>query len=492
MRTSSMVGGAVVLLGATVVGGAAYTGSRTQVRLEAGLHQLLTHWPAVKVVEDHYDRSLFSATHTLTLSLGCPLPPANDGGARSDSVPMKGRMLLTIRERIQHGPLPGWANFGAALVETALIGVPASAALVWGSEGQPPVVARTLFGMTGGYSSHIVMAPGQVTAPTGARMEWQTFVADLKASSTDVSGPWSYEFDSPGTRWQITDHDMQMQMQFGALKTRGDVEAGGTLWLRTGKSQGEVASIDLTMQPKPLEASASPGASASAAVGMPTVAVKLAKLNYTTEATRDKADLISASTHMSGQGQVAETKIDKFEMNASVKRLHAPSYEALVDHIMASPCDLSSMAAAPAETIAQIQKDAMQLLPHNPEYSLDKLGVEIGGKRGEISYTFGLEGMTTADTQTPLAALMPKVKASGKARLPREWVTSALGSAAARFGGQGGDAATRAEMTNLMLDQATTNGFVVREGDILSSSFTLVQGHLLVNGKAVGGPPVAP
>ncbi len=42
-----------------------------------------------------------------------------------------------------------------------------------------------------------------------------------------------------------------------------------------------------------------------------------------------------------------------------------------------------------------------------------------------------------------------------------------------------------------MLEQATTKGFLVREGDMLGSSFALAQARMLVNGKAIGGPPAA-
>lgn len=479
MKKTLIVGGVAVALAGAVVGGAAYTGKRTQTSMQAGIAQLQTLWPSVKVVEDHYDRSLFSATHTVTLSLGCPAKAADQSSAARASAPES--FVLTLKERIQHGPLPGFSTIGAALIDTELVGVPASEAIAWGSDKQSPLTGRTLIGLLGGYSSHIAVAPGQVTGPDGARMEWKAITADLKASSTDVSGPWSYKIALPAVEVQVIDDKMAMQMHIGAFEASGDVDAGGSMWLRTGKSQGAITSMEMTVQPQARAAAAAGGQA------LPTVAVKLAKLAYTSEATRDKADLISTSTSVRGEGQVADTKLDKFEMQASIKRLHAPSYAALIEHLMSSPCDEADMAAA--ARLAKMQKDALQLLPYNPEYSLDKLAVEIDGKRGQISYAFGIDGVTAADTQMPLAMLMTKVKASGKAQVPREWVTKALGSAGERFGGKGGDAASRAEMMNMMLDQATTSGFVLREGEMLSSNFELTKGRMLVNGKPIGAPP---
>ena len=46
---------------------------------------------------------------------------------------------------------------------------------------------------------------------------------------------------------------------------------------------------------------------------------------------------------------------------------------------------MKQAAESPEVALAQVQQDLAALLPHNPEYSLDKLAVEIDGKRAEVS-----------------------------------------------------------------------------------------------------------
>jgi uncharacterized protein YdgA (DUF945 family) len=147
-------------------------------------------------------------------------------------------------------------------------------------------------------------------------------------------------------------------------------------------------------------------------------------------------------------------------------------------------------AVSPQVMMAQVQKDVMALLPHNPEYSLDKLAVEVDGQRGELSYSVGLQGVTEADTQLPLPALlMGKGQLKGKAQVPIAWVEKAM----ARFGGPGGaaaaDPAAQAEMTQVLLTKLETDGFVQRKGDMLTSEVAFDKGQMTVNGKPFGRPP---
>ncbi len=44
-------------------------------------------------------------------------------------------------------------------------------------------------------------------------MEWQAITAGVRASSSDASGPWSYELESPGMHFQVVDNKMELTMQ---------------------------------------------------------------------------------------------------------------------------------------------------------------------------------------------------------------------------------------------------------------------------------------
>jgi len=183
---------------------------------------------------------------------------------------------------------------------------------------------------------------------------------------------------------------------------------------------------------------------------------------------------------------VSGVKLDKFDMQVSLKRLHAPTYERLMQYVLAgaSHCDAVKAAAAdPQQVLALMQQGLGALLPFNPEYALDRLAVEIEGERGELSYSLGVQGVSEADLQLPLPALlMGKATFKGQASLPVAWVEKTL----AGFGGAQADPAVQAQTTRAMLDKMTVDGFVVREGGQLSTQFSFDKGQMVVNGKPIG------
>jgi len=225
--------------------------------------------------------------------------------------------------------------------------------------------------------------------------------------------------------------------------------------------------------------------------GLPPVKMALKQLKASSENTLDK-ELLSNSTKLSASGVINDVRVDKVELLASVKRLHAPTYQRLIQRFMdtsAAACNMKQ-SVSPQVMLAQIQQDFGALLPFNPEYSIDKLAVDIDGKRGELSYSVGINGVTPADAQLPMQALvLTKAQLKGQAKLPLAWVEKAV----ARFGNGSqtpqGDSAAQAEMVNVMLAKFTNDGFIVREGDMISSQVSFDKGQLLVNGKPVSRPP---
>lgn len=147
-------------------------------------------------------------------------------------------------------------------------------------------------------------------------------------------------------------------------------------------------------------------------------------------------------------------------------------------------------AVSPQVMLAQVQQDFGALLPYNPEYSIDKLAIDVDGKRGELSYSVGINGATPADAQLPMQALMmTKAQFKGQAKLPAAWVEKAVARFGNGFQTPQGDPAAQAEMVNVMLAKFSNDGFIVRDGDMISSQISFDKGQLLVNGKPVGRPP---
>ena len=451
-------GAGVALLAVVVVAGAAVTGSQAKKALQAAPEA----WPMVKVVDQTYNQGLFSSTQTLTLQFGCAA-----AGPAASAPP-----TVMLRQRVEHGPLPGFASIGAAVIHTELV-LPDSARKtateLFGDK--PPLSARTTVGFGGATHSLITMPAFELKGPKGEQFVFKGLQANVRNSGSALH----YEMSMPGL--DITGQDDKgaaAQMKLAGLRAQGEASGTGSPWIRPGKGEAEIASLAFS-------------AVSPASAGVPPVAFTLNQLKLVSDTTLAQ-DLLSGTTRITGQGTVGSVKLDKIELQGSVKRLHAPTYEKLVKRLVdgGGACD-PQVAAAPQLLMSQLQQDLASLLPFGPEYALDKLLLEIDGKRGELSYSVGVAGVTAAELQAPLPALlMSKGRIKGQAKLPVVWIEQTL----ANFGGPPQkDPAAQAEMTNLMLAKLTGEGYAVRDGEMLSSQLSFENGVLLVNGKPLGRPP---
>ncbi len=458
MKNKAIVAGGagVALLAVALVGGAAVSGFKTKQALQAAPQA----WPMVKVLEQHYDQGLFASTQTVTLQFGCAAAPGKDGAALP---------AVTLRQRIQHGPLPGFAGVGAAVIDTELV-LPEGArkALVPLLGEQSPLTAHTTVGFDGATHSVVAMPAFQFKGPKGEQIAFQGLQAEIRQSGSATR----YEMTMPGLSLAGRDERAGVELKLAGFKARGETSGTGSLYVRPGKGEAEIAAFEFA-------------ASNSATPAMPAVRLALNQLKFASDSALDK-DLLAGSGRMTAQGSIGSVKLDKIELLASFKRFHAPTYEKLMQRFVdsADTCDPRA-AANPLLLLSQLQQDLAGLLPFGPEYSLDKLALDIDGKHGELSYSVGVDGVTPAELQAPLPALlMSKAKFKGQAKLPALWIERA----AASFGAAQQDAAAQAEMTQLMLTKAAGDGYIVRDGEMLSTQVSFEGGVLSVNGKPLGRP----
>ena len=460
--------GVVAAMTAVYVGASVWTGQRIKSQYESSLGQMKARFPALKV-QHGYDRGLWSATSTLTLQLGCDTSP--QAGGDSTSSPVR----LTFVDQIQHGPWPGWRRFAAATIDTELQLPEAT-----GSElarifaGARPLVAHTVVAFDGSYDSSISSPAGTVESKSGQWLNWQGFEARV---SGDMQGSaFAYELQMPGI--ELLDVRQGIQMKIGGLQWRGDGQlVGGSPWIASGKSDGQIAAIDFAVQP-PVVGS---GVQEAFKLG-------LAQLQVRSE-THVEQDLLRSATSLTATGIAGSTRLDRIELNASLKRLHAPTYRKLIDRLMqGSSCD-SAPRSDPQALLAALQQDLMQLLTHQPEYALDKLALEIGGRRGEISYAAGVQGVTQEDLKLPLRELLStKGQLRADFKLPVAWIEQFSGYAYAQVANQ----APPPELVTAMLEQFTTDGWLLRQGEHVASKLQYAGGTLQINGKEMqlGNPEV--
>jgi uncharacterized protein YdgA (DUF945 family) len=115
---------------------------------------------------------------------------------------------------------------------------------------------------------------------------------------------------------------------------------------------------------------------------------------------------------------------------------------------------------------------------YSPEAGLDKMVVEIGGKRAEVSYTVSMAGVTDEDLQGPgTALLMKRGVLKANARLPMKWL-----ELIAETGAESGQTPPP-EMVAGLVEQGEEKGFVKRDGDDVTAQLEFSEGSLKVNGK---------
>ena len=403
--------GAVVVVAAGYAGATAWAGQKTQARYQDQVAKVQSQYPFLKVGEQRYEKGFFTSTSTMSFQIGC---------AAADGKPAP---TIVVVDTIHHGPLAGGA-VAAAVIDSqiGLGGEPGQR--VAAMFGGAPLTAHTVVGFAGNYSSVVHSSPAKIPVPEGAELAWQgldgTFEANADASAV------SYRLKSPGLALSDPAHGATVRL--AALEMRADAKAvPGSGLLKVGKAEGSLGSMEMTMAPP----------AGSAAAGKP-LSASLGAIRFSNE-TSVTGDLLGGTGTMSGSGAIDGAKIDKFEMKVSMKRIHAPTYQRLMETMSkANPgCDAAGKAAAdPAALLAKLQADLVALLQFNPEFSMDSLAIDYAGQHGEIAYSLAMQGVTAAEAQAPLMPLLIQHgHATASARLPVAWIRQLAQASAARLQG---------------------------------------------------------
>lgn len=473
MSTVTKVGLSALIVVAGYAGATVAVGSRVKTGLEASTDTLTKQLPFAKVLEQKYDKGLFTSTRTTKLQLGCIKMPPDENGQPRPREPI----VVTWRDRIQHGPLPGLKGVGAAAVDTEILmsdSVQKNLAELFGNE--KPLTIHTLVGWDGSTRTQIASPKATLKDPKQGELVWSGLTGTITRSAK-ADGPNSADLTFPSLQIKGTHSGDQVSFNQAHMHFEGTANPD-SLWLGTGKGDAELASIDLQLTPQRGDSAGKP------------IKGTISNVNYHAETAIDKGFMVSKGT-FSGAAKIGDFTVNQVQMDVSIKNLHAETYTRMVKSMMTRTLSCDEQAdESPAQAFQQLQADLQPLLAYNPEYSLDRLLVEIDGKKGELSYAFGVQGATDADRQTPpMALIMSKGYVKGAAKLPLAWIDKF----AAAEGHEGGD---RAAMVRSTLEQFAAQGYVVLDQDNVSSNFKFGQGQIEVNGRpftppGMGGRPHA-
>jgi uncharacterized protein YdgA (DUF945 family) len=497
MNKLAVGAGALAVVAGGSLGFGAFSGAKVADELQKQTAALAA-FPGVKVVENSVAKGLLSSVHTATLDIGCAADavgavatgavPVSDKPAATDAPAAAARkpLQITWRDTVRHGPLPGGQGVGLATIDSELVLPPEAAAQLAKVFGkQPALSVHTALAFGGTYVSTLQSPPFKIAEEGKGDIDWQGLRATVRGKlSGGLAAGSTYTLEAPGLNLNLGSAG---SLRIGKMSMQGEVlpSADASLLMAPSKGSGAIASMAFSFTPP--QADAKP------------VNVLFEGLQFSSDAKLDQG-LFSTVSKMSAKGRVDDFAIDKVEMQVSMNRIHAATYQALMGTLMqqAASCNKPADEAAAAKRLAALNEDMQKafgaLLAHNPEYALDRLAIELGGKTAELSYRLGTKGVTSADAQTPMQALLTtKGYGAASIKVQRGWIEQVVKKVVMlKPLPEGASAETMVASTmgilNATLDGFAAQGFLASEGDAVTAKATFEGGVLKVNDKPMDLP----
>ncbi|HEX5661669.1 MAG TPA: DUF945 family protein [Polyangiales bacterium] len=462
---------AVVGIGGAAAGAFAWTGGAALQQLQAQSADLTKLSPSFKVVDEKVERGLFRSSYEVKLRIGCV--PQVPGSALEAGEPIE----LGVHTDIHHGPLFGSGAGFAELATTLVVpdGWKARAEAL--TNKQPPLRVVTKIAFDRSFSSELTVPALKFEDPKAGRFETFPLKAKIKGSNADPSAGGTYDYELPSWGMNTQAPDASFEMTVGRMQGHATIapRKDPTLWLSDSQATGSLKDLAFA-------------ASAPSSFGGPPTTFKsgFPLLTFKADSKLDKG-LYASEVAYAGSGTFNAFKIDKVELKGGLRRLDAASYQALLKHVLENALSCDPKAGGLEAAFPALEKEAVTLLTHDPEYGLDSLAIEIDGQRGELSYALGTRGVKPSDTQR---ALLDLAMQYGVARAHVKVQLGLLDAIDKRLVASTPNAQpgmVRA-MADLALAQLGESGYVVQTGDALESTLVYENGQLLLNGK----PPVLP
>lgn len=526
---------ALPVAAAAYVGAAWTTGRLVQAQIDTEMARLGSLLPTLKITEDKHVRGVFGSTRQTTLDLGalfnsadCPTPGGDEpeaelaegeGAEAAPPPPGMGKppaepLLVTIKQTITHGPLPGLGMPAAAQAryEWLVNGQSVTERLGLTIEGAlPTLVAR--YGFTG---NGVVTARGGAAKLSFASKEGAFTVAwpslSISGKTRADNSAMSYAGELPelqlafaGDPGRPGREPLTVQLRNLRFKADHEYPIAGQLFVYTGSDTFSLERLSVSQGAKPL----------------------FDVLDFSAEGgSALEAGLIESGIKMSlASVQAAETRLGPIHYDFTLAKLDAAAYGALMQKIMTN--DLGSC-PTPEQTMAfvgSLSEQLPALLKAGPEFRIDRLSIGHAGSEALLSGRVTLPPTTPEALQNPML-LMGQVNASAHLKVPdaliQALVVKAMGERMATemaieaLAASGGDLATapvptaeqrqQAEgvaqtLVAQQLDQALAKNWIVRGKAGIESRVEYSAGTVVLNGQPLdlqglqsrrGGPEPLP
>lgn len=176
--------------------------------------------------------------------------------------------------------------------------------------------------------------------------------------------------------------------------------------------------------------------------------------------------------------QLQELQLDLKEVHYdfTLRRLHAATLDKMVTAVKASYTEpVVDASVLNAVLTAPLKEYGMELLKHDPELSIDRIGIVTADGDATLKGLIRLKGATAQDFETAALALIPKIEADITIEVAQKLIEKIPNG-------------------NTGAGVAVDQGYARREGEKLVSHIEFKAGELKINGKAqgipgLGGPP---
>lgn len=421
----------VLLLGIAPVG----MGSLAQRRIDRGVDTLVASTPWLRVVERRWTRGWFGSEQLLTVELVLGKP-----------------LRFTVRNDVQHGPVPGFTSLGAARVRSHLVLDDATRAQLRALLGtDEPFRLQTRVGFFGGGKISLTGDAHQATVANqdGSRIAWDAFHLDIGLTSSGEG----YTLDGRQPRIEVSGAKPGEQLLLSDLRIDGQ----GT------RIVGDLFDTDMEVHVGSMRFAQ--GGSAF---------TEMDDLHYIVDSER-QGDFLDVAARM-GTGalrnpalQAMGLDLKKVHYDFTMRHLHIPTLEQLMAKMKAAQKGDPALAMQPAQLFGALSEPGTELLRHAPQFVVDRIGIETAEGDGMVRGTVRFDGVTEADLAGGFQSLLGRLVAE---------FTVEVASALVQKMPQGAAAS----------EQLVQQGYLRRQADKLVAELVFRQGQLRINGRVQGMP----
>ena len=474
---------ATTLLVAGCIAATSHIGRKTEENYNGWLDRVLAELPFLKVEKRSYERGLFGAEPNLVLRFDVPdLPKPDEGededgdeaGEEADAVSAAGggriaaaaeaasalprAVVMTVHDRIRHGPFPGSLMPAAARIATS---VDIRMERANGSTSAPWTVltADSSLDFSGGYQARYLSPAGEWQADEARiAVAWAGMEGQSQGRLADNAS--RYAAKSPGLTMRGVDRAGQpFEFVIGRMAVQGHTDPSPSPLTAAGEMKSTVASLKISVRPEQARPSI----------------LALDDISADFRSTRN-GELLELRNVVQGKGRFNDARIDGFEMVEHYQRIHAPTFERLIRNFHAG-WGKPEVAAAPAQFHASLLEDLRALVTYDPSYALEKLTLEIDGEKAEIAYHLALQGASPGMFDNPML-LAGAASAGLKASMPRAWLE-------AFAAGEGMGGVVEAGQMGGLIEQGVRRGLLAVDGQTVSTEVRFEKGELEVNGNTL-------